>query len=84
MAKDKIKLQVVVDRIEEDKIAVLEMPDMSTLEIDKKFLPEKVKEGNVLDIAIKINPKKEKKIKKEVSDLQQELLERTKKQESKE
>ncbi len=84
MASLESKIQVVVDRIEEDKIAVIEMPDMSTLEVDKKFLPEKVKEGNVLDIKIKINKKAEKKIRSEVSDLQQELLERTKKQEGKE
>ena len=83
MSKLESKIQVVIDRIEEGKIAVIEMPDMSTIEVDKKFLPEKVKEGNVLDIKIKINKKAEKKIRAEVSDLQQELLERTKKQEGK-
>lgn len=81
MADMKSKIQVVVDRIEEDKIAVLEMPDMSTLEIDKKYLPAKVKEGNVLNIRIKINLEKEKKIRDEISDLQQELLNRTKNKE---
>ena len=68
------KITVVVDRIEENTIAVIEMPDLSTIEVDKKFLPKKVKEGNVLDINIKINPEEEKKRLDEVKSLQQELL----------
>lgn len=78
MSEMESKIQVVVDRIEEDKIAVIEMPDMSTIEIDKIFLPEKVKEGNVINVIFKINPEAEKKIREEISDLQQELLNRTK------
>ncbi len=78
MALSQIKFQTIIDRIEEEKIAVLELPDMTTLEIDKKFLPVDVKEGNVLDVKITINPEKEKELKEEVNKLQEELLNRTK------
>ncbi len=72
------KIQAAIDRIEDD-IAVLELPDGESLEIEKKYLPAKVREGNVLDIIFKINKEEEKKRLKEVEDLQQELLNRNKK-----
>ncbi|MBP7654395.1 DUF3006 domain-containing protein [Candidatus Dependentiae bacterium] len=73
------KIQVIVDRIEEN-IAVIELPDSSeTIEIDKKYLPSKIKEGNVIDIIFKINKEEESARLKEISDLQQELLNRNKK-----
>lgn len=72
------KIQVAIDRIEEN-IAVLELPEGDTLEIDVKYLPAKAREGNVLDIYFKINKEEEEKRIKEVSDLQQELLNRSKK-----
>lgn len=76
MSEMENKIEVIVDRIEEGRIAVIEMPDMSTLEIDKNYLPSAVKEGNVIDVIFKINPEREKELKDEVSDLQQELLNR--------
>ncbi len=78
MSDMKSKITVVVDRIEENKIAVVELPDMSTIELDKKFLPANVKEGNVIDIYFKINPEEEKKRLDDVKSLQEELLNRTK------
>jgi len=71
------KIQAAVDRIEEN-IAVLELPEGDTLEIDKKYLPPKIREGNILDIIFKINKEEESRRIKEVSDLQQELLNRSK------
>jgi len=71
------KIQVVVDRIEED-IAVIELPDLETIEINKKYLPSKTQEGNILDITIKINKEEEARRLKEITDLQQELLDRNK------
>ncbi|HON55900.1 MAG TPA: DUF3006 domain-containing protein [bacterium] len=69
------KIQVVVDRIEND-IAVLELPDLDIIEIHKKHLPAKVREGNVIDVIFRINKEEEEKRLKEVSELQKELLNR--------
>lgn len=72
------KVQVVIDRIEEDRIAVVELPDLTQFEIDKNFLPKKVKEGNVLDMIFQINFEEEKRRREEIIKLQEELLNRSK------
>ncbi|HOK39728.1 MAG TPA: DUF3006 domain-containing protein [bacterium] len=71
-------IQVVVDRIEDNNIAVIELPDLDQFEINKKYLPKKVKEGNVIDITFKLNPDAEKKKREEIIKLQEELLNRSK------
>lgn len=71
-------IQCVVDRVEEDKIAVIELPDLSIIELDKKFLPGDIKEGNVVDVNFKLNPEAEKEKRAEIKKLQEELLNRSK------
>ena len=71
------KIQAAIDRIEEN-IAVLELPDIETIEIDVKHLPSKIKEGNILDITFRINKDEEAARLKEITELQQELLNRNK------
>jgi hypothetical protein len=75
-----MKVRAIVDRIEED-LAVLEVGGEGTVEWPVKFLPRGLKEGNVLDVEFTINRLAEAKARAEISDLQRELLERTKKME---
>jgi len=70
-------IQSAIDRIE-NGIAVLELPDDTTIEINTKFLPKSAKEGKVLDIIFRINEEEENKRLKEIEDLQNELLNRNK------
>lgn len=73
-----MKVRAVVDRIEED-LAVLEVAGEGTVEWPVKHLPEGLAEGNVLDVEFTINKKAEAEARAEISDLQKQLLERTKK-----
>ncbi|HOE28142.1 MAG: DUF3006 domain-containing protein [Candidatus Aureabacteria bacterium] len=73
-----MKVRVVVDRIEED-LAVLEVGGEGTVEWPVKFLPPELQEGNVLDVEFLINRQAEAEARAEISDLQKQLLERTKK-----
>ncbi|MEI6632943.1 MAG: DUF3006 domain-containing protein [Chlamydiota bacterium] len=73
-----MKVRAIVDRIEED-LAVLEVGGEGMVEWPVKFLPRGLGEGNVLDVEFTINKKAEAEARAEISDLQRELLERTKK-----
>jgi hypothetical protein len=73
-----MKVRVVVDRIEED-LAVLEVGGEGSVEWPVKFLPPELKEGNVLDVEFLINRQAEAEARAEISDLQKQLLERTRK-----
>ncbi len=57
----------VIDRIE-GKIAIIEIEGEFFIEVPKKYLPEGVKDGDVLQISFKLDPKtrklREDKIKK--------------------
>ena len=52
------KWELYIDRIEEneagEKLAVIELPDFSHFIIPLKYLPEKSKEGTLLEFQIKI------------------------------
>ena len=69
----KKKIQVVVDRIE-DNIAIIELPDMNSIDIDIKYLPSKTVEGSVIDVTFELNDIDKNKIIDEVKQLQNELL----------
>lgn len=73
-----MKVRAIVDRIEED-LAVLEVGGEGSVEWPVKFLPQGLKEGNVLDVDFRINRKAEAEARAAISDLQRQLLERTKK-----
>ncbi len=72
------KSEGVVDRIEGD-LAVVETEWREVVNIPLRYLPEGIREGNVLDIIFRINPEKEKKRREEIKKLQEELLKRGKK-----
>ena len=72
-----MKVRAIVDRIAED-LAVLEVGGEGSVEWPVKFLPPGLKEGNVLDVDFQINRQAEAQARAEISDIQKQLLERTK------
>lgn len=66
----------VIDEIEED-ICVLIFDDGYKLHMNRKRLPSGVREGSVLRITIEIDAEEEAKRVKEITDIQQRLLKRT-------
>jgi hypothetical protein len=77
-----MKVRVVVDRIE-GELAVLEVEGKAIVEWPVKFLPRGVAEGNILDLECAINRAAEAAQREKISNLQQELLQRTKRMEEK-
>ena len=71
------KSEAVVDRIEGD-LAVVETEWREMVNIPLQHLPKGTREGNVIDITFRLNPEKEKKRRKDIIKLQQELLRRSK------
>jgi hypothetical protein len=71
------KSEAVVDRIEGD-LAVVETEWREMVNIPLQYLPKGTREGNVIDITFRLNPEKEKKRRKDIIKLQQELLRRSK------
>ena len=71
------KSEAVVDRIEGD-LAVVETEWREMVNIPLQYLPKGTREGNVVDITFRLNPEKEKKRRKDIIKLQQELLRRSK------
>lgn len=65
-------MKVSIDRFEGD-YAVVELPDMSTVDMSKQLLPKGAKEGDVLSISIDIDETKNRK--KKVEKLMDELWE---------
>ncbi|MDD3840920.1 MAG: DUF3006 domain-containing protein [Clostridia bacterium] len=53
-------MKVIIDRFEGD-YAVVELPDMSTVDMSKQLLPEGAKEGDVISISIDIEETKNRK-----------------------
>lgn len=65
-------MRVIIDRFEGD-YAVVELPDMSTVDMSKQLLPNEAKEGDVLSITIDIDEIKNRKEK--IENLMDELWE---------
>ncbi len=80
-----MKVRVIIDRIEENGLAVLEIEGLTGDFIwPVKFLPPDAHEGSVLDLTIESNPEAEAEQRRAVRALQQELLERSRKIEERE
>lgn len=74
-----MKVRVVIDRIEDNKLAVLEIEGWAGDFIwPVKFLPPGVHDGSILDFSIELNPGAEAAQREKIRKLQQELLERRK------
>jgi len=71
------KTEGVIDTIE-GGLARVEREWREMVYIPTKHLPAGVKEGNVLDIIFRINPEREKEKRQEITNLQEELLKRSK------
>lgn len=65
---------VIIDRFE-GKFAVCEIEDGSTVDMPRQILPIDSKEGDVLEVSVKISKLKTKKRKKEINQLFNELME---------
>lgn len=73
-----MKLRVVIDRIEDGRLAVLEIEGISGDFIwPVEFLPEGAHDGGILDFTIEDNPEAEARQREKMRKLQEELLERT-------
>jgi len=73
-----MKLRIVIDRIEDGRLAVLEIEGVAGDFIwPVEFLPEGVHDGSILDFTIEDNPDAEFRQRKKMQELQEELLERT-------
>lgn len=73
-----MKLRVVIDRIEDRRLAVLEIEGVMgdfTWPVD--FLPENVHDGSILDFTIEENPEAETDQREKMRKLRDELLRRT-------
>ena len=74
-----MKIRVVIDRIEENKLAVLEIEGMAGDFIwPVEFLPPGVHDGSVLDFTVEADPAAEAAQREKIRKLQAELLERSK------
>ncbi len=77
-----MRLRVVIDRIEDGQLAVLEIEGISGDFIwPVEFLPEGVHDGSILDFTIEDNPEAEASQREKMQKLQDELLERTRRME---
>ena len=65
-------MKVIIDRFEGD-FAVCEKEDKTMVNIDMRILPEKVKEGDVLNIEIKVDEEETEKRKKVIEELTRDL-----------
>jgi hypothetical protein len=75
----KKKLRVVIDRIEDGRLAVLEIEGvMGDFVWPVEFLPENVHDGSILDFTIEENPEAEAAQREIVRNLRDELLRRGK------
>ncbi|HDL64572.1 MAG TPA: DUF3006 domain-containing protein [Proteobacteria bacterium] len=77
-----MRLRVVIDRIEDGQLAVLEIEGISGDFIwPVEFLPEGAHDGSILDFTIEDNPEAEASQREKMQKLQDELLERTRRME---
>lgn len=65
-------MKVIIDRFENNMV-VLELTDGRKALCEKSLLPEKIKEGDVLDVIINIDDTETKRRKKEAQDIQDRL-----------
>ena len=73
-----MKLRVVIDRIEDGRLAVLEIEgEMGDFVWPVEFLPQNVHDGSVLEFTIEENPEAESAQREKMRMLQDELLRRT-------
>ncbi len=73
-----MKLRVVIDRIEDGRLAVLEIEGLTGDFVwPVEFLPEKVHDGSILDFTIEENPQAEAAQREKMRKLRDELLRRT-------
>ena len=74
-----MNLRVVIDRIEDNSLAVLEIEGVTGDFLwPVEFLPEGVHDGSILDFTIEDNPEAEAKQQEKMQKLQDELLRRNK------
>lgn len=74
----------IVDRIEDGKTAVIVIEGGGQMVIPVGQFDIEVYEGAHLDIDFRLNPEREEKMRREIKDLQKELLQRTEEQENNE
>ncbi|MEA1927513.1 MAG: DUF3006 domain-containing protein [Candidatus Auribacterota bacterium] len=73
-----MRLRVVIDRIEDGQLAVLEIEGIAGDFIwPVEFLPEGVHDGSILDFTIEDNPEAEARQLEKMRKLQEELLRRS-------
>lgn len=78
-----MKVRVVIDRIEDGGLAVLEIEGlMGDFVWPVEFLPETVHEGSILNFTIEDDPEAEAAQREKIRKLQEELLRRTREQEN--
>ena len=65
-------MKVIIDRVE-GNFAVGEKEDKTMVNIDVRILPEKVKEGDVLNIEIKVDKEETERRKKSIEELARDL-----------
>ncbi|MEA3506779.1 MAG: DUF3006 domain-containing protein [Elusimicrobiota bacterium] len=73
----------IVDRIEDGRIAVIDIDGGGQMLVPVENLGIKVNEGDHLKIKLKQDPESREKMRKEINDIKEELLERTRKKEEK-
>ncbi len=77
-----MKVRVVIDRIENEKLAVLEIEgEMGDFVWPVEFLPETVHDGSVLEFNIEENPEAESAQRDKMQKLRDELLQRNRRRE---
>jgi len=73
-----IRLQLVIDRIEENKAVLLVRPDEKReIYWPQDQLPEGIKEGQIINVEIEVDEEATKKAEERVSDLIQRLKKRS-------
>ncbi|WP_243129186.1 DUF3006 domain-containing protein [Hathewaya massiliensis] len=65
-------MKYIIDRFEED-YAVIETEEGKTFDLPKDMIPKDAREGDVLDIEVKVNKEDTRKREKEIKDLMDEL-----------
>jgi len=77
-----MKIRVIIDRIEDGRLAVLEIEGIAGDFIwPVEFLPEGVHDGSILDFTIEDNPEAEASQREKMKKIQEELLKRTRQME---
>lgn len=76
-----MRLRVVVDRIEDNRLAVLEIEGLAGDFVwPVEFLPPETHEGSILNFTIEADPEAEEAQRRKIRRLREELLKRTEEQ----